>query len=148
MVNFSIGLTSSRRHLVSYTTVHLLQEGARAEFNAWAAHNGKDYGTPEETDHRFAVWAANVQRQASTLAAANNAAAAEVPVNGLADISLEEFKAGYLGQISRKNAEALRWGLEPASHLSAANPLVWRCWSAIRTEDQGKATAGLVIKSA
>ncbi|CAL8465129.1 g4664 [Coccomyxa elongata] len=87
-----------------------LQEGARAEFNAWAAHNGKDYGTPEEADHRFAVWAANVQRQASTLAAANSAAAAEVPVNGLADISLEEFKAGYLGQVSRRNAEALSAG--------------------------------------
>lgn len=83
------------------------EQGARAEFDAWAAHNGKDYSTPEEADQRFAVWAANVQRQASTLATANSAAAAEVPVNGLADISLEEFKAGYLGQVSRRNAEAL-----------------------------------------
>ncbi len=87
----------------------MLQEGARAEFDAWAAHNGKDYHTTEEADHRFTVWAANVQRQAATLAAANNAAAAEIPVNGLADITLEEFKAGYLGQVSRRNADALRW---------------------------------------
>lgn len=134
VVNFSIGQTTPRRHLAKYTTVYLLQEGARAEFDAWAAHNGKDYRTPEEADSRFAVWAANVQRQASTLAAANNAAAAKVPVNGLADISLEEFKAAYLGQISRSNAEALRW----AAHRMGLSPFgsvfnnVYSCYS-VRT---------------
>ena len=91
-----------------------IQEGSRAQFNAWAAHNNKEYSSAEEAERRFAVWTANVQRQASKLAAADaSGAAAEVSVNGLADVSLEEFKAGYLGQVSRRNVEALGCAYRP-----------------------------------
>lgn len=88
-----------------HPTSWFVQEGSRAQFDAWAAQNGKEYSTAEEAERRFAVWTANVQRQASKLAASNSAA--ELPVNGLADVSLEEFKAGYLGQVSRRNVEVL-----------------------------------------
>ncbi|KAK9917802.1 hypothetical protein WJX75_008442 [Coccomyxa subellipsoidea] len=99
-------LSSESQHFV--VSVAQLQEGSRAQFDAWAAQNGKEYSTAEEAERRFAVWTANVQRQASKLAASSSAA--ELPVNGLADVSLEEFKAGYLGQVSRRNVEVLTAG--------------------------------------
>jgi hypothetical protein len=40
--------------------------------------------------------------------------AARVPVNGLADLTRDEFKAAYLGHVSRSNGELLRCGAHPA----------------------------------
>ena len=77
----------------------------RTGFAAWAAHNGKTYGSEQELAARLAVWTGNVQRQ---LAAANDAS--EVAVNGLADFTREEFRAAYLGQVSKHSQAELRWG--------------------------------------
>ena len=78
----------------------LPQEDIRAAFSAWAAHNGKAYASQEEFANRLGVWTANVQRQ---LARTN---AAEAAVNGLADLTTDEFRAAYLGYVPRSAPEA------------------------------------------
>ena len=78
----------------------LSQEDMGAAFAAWAAHNGKAYASQQEFAERLGVWTANVQRQ---LGRTN---AAEVAVNGLADLTTDEFRAAYLGYVPRSSPAA------------------------------------------
>jgi hypothetical protein len=103
------------------TLWHVKQEEVRSAFAAWAAHVGKAYASEQEFEVRLKIWAANVARQAAQ--AANSA---EVAVNGLADLTREEFRAAYLGQISRSSGAELRC---PPCFLMPACCLVWGCGS-------------------
>ena len=94
----------------------LSQEDIRAAFSAWAAHNEKAYASQQEFTERLGVWTANVQRQ---LGRTN---AAEVAVNGLADLTTDEFRAAYLGYVPRSSPAAeLRCD---ALHCACADPAV------------------------
>ena len=76
-------------------------------FAAWAAHNSRGYA-PEEFQTRLPVFKANVARQLERLGLREGTA----EVNGLADISREEFKATHLGHVSRSTVAEL--GCAPA----------------------------------
>lgn len=82
-----------------------LQTEPSAVFAAWAAHNEKAY-TLEEFQLRLEVFSANVARQLERTGLTEGA----VEVNGLADISTEEFKATHLGHVSRSTVTELGWG--------------------------------------
>lgn len=92
-----------------------MQDDARAVFSAWATFNSKQYSSTEEADRRFSVWSANVQRQVERQGQAT--AGQQMEINGLADLSREEFKAAYLGHVPQSNGELLRWVAPPASSL-------------------------------
>ena len=81
-------------------------------FAAWAAHNSKAYA-PEEFQTRLPVFKANVARQLERLGLKEGTA----EVNGLADISSEEFKATHLGHVSRSTVTEL--GCAPAQAWQA-----------------------------
>ena len=72
-----------------------MQADARTAFVAWAAHFGKEYSSSGEFDKKLAVWQENVASQLTSQAVTE--------VNGLADMTTSEFKAAYLGQVSRFN---------------------------------------------
>lgn len=73
-----------------------MQSNPSPVFAAWAAHNGRSY-TAEDFQGRLAIFTANVARQISRLGLSEGV----TDVNGLADISTEEFKATYLGHVAR-----------------------------------------------
>ena len=81
-------------------------------FAAWAAHNSKAYA-PEEFQTRLPVFKANLARQLERLGLKEGTA----EVNGLADISSEEFKATHLGHVSRSSVTEL--GCAPAQAWQA-----------------------------
>ncbi len=74
----------------------MLQSNPLSVFAAWAGFNGKAYGA-EELQARLPVFTANVARQASRLGLFSGS----MEINGLADISTEEFKATHLGHVSK-----------------------------------------------
>ena len=89
-------------------------------FAAWAAHNGRTYA-PEEFEVRLEVYRANVARQLERVGLTEGA----VEVNGLADISREEFKATHLGHVSRSAITELGWA--PASRIRESSLQVTGC---------------------
>ena len=84
-----------------------MQAEPSAVFAAWAAHNSKAYA-PEEIQTRLPVFEANVARQLERLGLKQGTA----EVNGLADISSEEFRATHLGHVSKSAITEL--GCAPA----------------------------------
>lgn len=63
-------------------------------FAEWAAHFGRAYaGDAAEAEARLGAWLHTLRH-----VLADPAPAAEVPVNGFADMSDDEFRAAYLGQ--------------------------------------------------
>jgi len=81
------------------------QKDPSSVFGAWAADNGKAY-TPEDIQTRLPTFSANVARQIERLGLSSGSMA----VNGLADISREEFKATHLGHVSRSTVTELGCG--------------------------------------
>lgn len=73
-----------------------LQSDPASVFAAWAAHNGKSYA-PQDLQARLPIFIGNVAGQMSRLGFREGA----MEVNGLADISREEFKRTHLGHVSR-----------------------------------------------
>ncbi len=73
-----------------------LQANPRGAFAEWANHFGRDYGS------NAAVFEARLRAWLHTLrhVLADAAPAVEVPVNGFADLSDDEFRQAYLGQIT------------------------------------------------
>ena len=127
---------SCRKFCRCLTVLHAAQEDVRRAFSAWAAHVGKAYASEQEFEARLQIWAANVARQAAQ--AANSA---EVAVNGLADLTREEFRAAYLGQISRSSHAELRCppcvlmhactaqtGCSGSRLLAGPNWGIWKLW--------------------
>ena len=86
------------------------QEDPSSVFGAWAADNGKAY-TPEDIQTRLPIFSANVARQIERLGLSSGSMA----VNGLADISREEFKATHLGHVSRSTVTELGCGQTPTT---------------------------------
>ncbi len=96
------------RHLFELDSAALAwQAEPSTVFAAWAAHNSRSYA-PEEFQTRLPVFKANVARQLERLGLREGTA----EVNGLADISREEFKATHLGHVSRSTVAEL--GCAPA----------------------------------
>ena len=73
-----------------------LQSNPAAVFAAWAAHNGKSYAA-QDLQARLPIFISNVAGQMSRLGLKEGA----MEVNGLADISREEFKQTHLGHVSK-----------------------------------------------
>ena len=73
-----------------------LQSNPTAVFDAWAAHNGRYYAA-QDLKARLPIFISNVAGQMSRLGLKEGA----MEVNGLADISREEFKRTHLGHVSK-----------------------------------------------
>ena len=73
-----------------------LQSDPAAVFAAWAAHNGKSFAA-QDLQARFPIFISNVANQMNRLGLKEGA----MEVNGLADISREEFKRTHLGHVSK-----------------------------------------------
>ena len=73
-----------------------LQSDPAAVFAAWAAHNGKSFAA-QDLQARLPIFVSNVAGQISRLGLKEGA----MEVNGLADISREEFKQTHLGHVSK-----------------------------------------------
>ena len=73
-----------------------LQSDPASVFAAWAAHNGKSCA-PQDLQARLPIFISNVAAQMSRLGLKEGA----MEVNGLADISREEFKRTHLGHMSK-----------------------------------------------
>ena len=78
------------------TCVARLQSNPAAVLAAWAAHNGKGYSA-QDLQARLPIFISNVAGQMSRLGLKEGT----MEVNGLADISREEFKQTHLGHVSK-----------------------------------------------
>ena len=73
------------------------QADPRSAFAAWAAHFGRSYAAESaEFEARLGAWLHTLRHVLDAPAHAG----AEVPVNGFADMSDDEFRAAYLGQVT------------------------------------------------
>ena len=93
-----------------------MQAEPSTAFAAWAAHNGKLYA-PEELQTRLPVFKANVARQLERLSLTDGT----VEVNGLADLSTDEFRATHLGHVSRSTITELGCVLGPVPTLHSGS---------------------------
>ncbi|CAK0787246.1 hypothetical protein CVIRNUC_010463 [Coccomyxa viridis] len=76
--------------------IHQFESDPAAVFAAWAAHNGKTVAA-QDLQARLPIFVSNVAGQISRLGLKEGA----MEVNGLADISREEFKQTHLGHVSK-----------------------------------------------
>ena len=91
------------------------QAEPRSAFADWAAHYGRSYAADSaEYEARLGAWLHTLRHVLESPAHA----AAEVPVNGFAAMSDDEFRAAYLGQVmpDAEEDEALL-GCAAALHL-------------------------------
>lgn len=73
------------------------QAEPRSAFADWATHFGRSYAAGSaEFEARLGAWLHTLRHVLDAPAHA----AAEVPVNGFADMSDDEFRAAYLGQVT------------------------------------------------
>ena len=72
-----------------------MQHNPRAAFGQWLTHFGRNLDhSKEEFEQRLNAWSSNLQRHFDNQTA-------EAQLNGLADLSDEEFRLSYLGQRTR-----------------------------------------------
>ena len=78
------------------------QAEPRSAFADWAAHFGRSYAADSaEFEARLGAWLHTLRHVLDAPAHA----AAEVPVNGFADMSDDQFRAAYLGQVTPEAEE-------------------------------------------
>lgn len=116
----------------------VLQSHPLSVFAAWAAFNGKAYhASKEDLQARLPVFTANVARQISRLGLSSES----MEVNGLADISTEEFKATHLGHVSKSIVTELGCAQGRKQSPPPSSPKPFSCCQAERCAYGSWATA-------